>query len=196
MNCLHKTNHFLQFPVNSFELTKVISILFLIFVKKAMENIIAKFEPIYSSNQTWLITGILSASLCWIGLAFLLSEKKIKLQYNQRMLLALLVFIGGITFSGMAFFSGWAMARTGTVTVYSNSFETGGEIYAYQQIRKIYKKDDKQTSPINPAFVQRNTELLFVELKSGKILVLSSKDYETNKIFNALQRAMDSYKKG
>lgn len=155
---------------------------------------IAVFEPIYSSNSFWLYTGLVLSLLLWAGFAVVLTRKVDRSQYQRRMLLALLLFLAGITFSGMTLFSGWAVLRTGKVSIYADYLEQGSKRYTFDQIQQVYLQDDKQTSMINPNLVKKNTQLLFVELKAGKLLVLSSEDYETSRIFDTLRNAFEAYR--
>ena len=156
---------------------------------------IAVFEPVYSSNSFWLYTGLVLSVLLWVGFAAVLAQKSNRSQYQRRMLLALLLFLAGITFSGMTLFSGWAVLRTGKVSIYADYMEHGSKRYGYDQIQQVYMQDDRQTSMINPNLVKKQSQLLFVELKAGKLIVFSSEDYETSRIFDALRNAFEAYRK-
>lgn len=160
-----------------------------------MTDIVNTFEPVNSSNSGWFYIGLSLALILWGLLVWMLKEKRSGLDHKQRMLLSLLFFIGALTFSGMAFFSGWAMLKTGTVKIYADSLEIGRMEYSFEEIRKIYKQEDRQNSIVNPSVVKSSTELLFVELIDGKLLVLSSQDYQTTPLFNSLKTAFENYRK-
>lgn len=160
-----------------------------------MNSPVAVFEPIYSSNSFWFYTGLIGSLVLWAALIAILSQKKSKMEYQRRMLLALLFFIAAITTTGMGLFSGWAMMRTGKVSIFADALQVGSRRYPFEQVVKIYTQEDKQTSPINPNVIKNSTELLFVELKEGQLLVLSSADYETSRIFGTLKTTLEAYRK-
>lgn len=158
-----------------------------------MSNLINTFEPVNSNNSDWFYIGLSLALILWGLLAWVLKNKRAGLDHKQRMLLSLLVFIAAITSSGMAFFSGWAMLKTGTVKIYADTLEIGSRQYPFDQIKRISREDDRQHSIVNPSVVKSSTELLFIELQNGKLLVLSSQDYQTSPLFNSLKTAFENY---
>ena len=112
-----------------------------------MNSPVAVFEPIYSSNSFWFYTGLIGSLVLWAALIAILSQKKSKMEYQRRMLLALLFFIAAITTTGMGLFSGWAMMRTGKVSIFADALQVGSRRYPFEQVVKIYTQEAASGRP-------------------------------------------------
>ena len=153
------------------------------------------FEPIKKSLDatTWL--ALVFAIMAFIGMFFLLKRKVERRQRNRYQLGAMLLFFVGLIALSTAFFNFWSSQRIGTLKIYNTSIEINGNTIPFEQLKGSYIHIDQQKSFVNPALVNKSTELLVIEEKNGKTRVLSEEYYDVRAIIGILQPLLNQQKR-
>ncbi len=141
-----------------------------------MTEALYTFTPNHSSDQVTFWSSI-AITVVAIFLTVRMLKRQEGMDYNRRMLLAMLFFFGGIIAAGTAFFSGWSMYKQGTVYLYEDAVRIGEERFAFTDIRRMVVKEDKGQSFVNPQITTRTTRILLIELKNGHVFALSEEQY-------------------
>ena len=119
-------------------------------------NVLQQFESNTSSQQLTFALTVFIALIAFGGLIFLLKKKAPTGKHNRNMLVAMLLFFVFLIAASTAFFSKWSSLKTGTISIYPDKIETGYGIATFDQIKKVYLKDNELPSMVNPT-VKRKT---------------------------------------
>jgi drug/metabolite transporter (DMT)-like permease len=152
-----------------------------------MENAIATYLPLDNGAYTnfYLLLFVSIAAL--VGAIWMLKQKGPREKYNQRMLIAMLLFFGALIGGSTTFFAGMKLRKTGPVHFYEKGMETPYGQLDYTTIKDARIITDKTPSYVSPNQSTRTTRLLVIEERSGKAHVLSEEDYDIQELFRFLR---------
>jgi len=155
------------------------------------DNLEYVFEVQAGVNNLWIGLGIMLIILCFGAAVFLFRYQR--LSSKMRATLAMLFFFFGLLATGTTVFSYLGQAKLDPVKIYSDRITTTYGTAQFSDIQNARIIKDQDRSLINQDIVRRETALLYIEEKGGKVHVLSAEQYPVEDI---LQRMRELIKKG
>lgn len=157
-------------------------------------EIITTFEASTNQDQFFIWISLAVILISAAAGAFLLLKKPANLNYNMRMLLAMLCFFSFIIAAGTLVFSFLTQQKLSPVVLYTNAIETPYGQASFENISDVYfEKNPRKT--VFGASKDENYRLLIIEEKGKKGHLLSEANYPINQIAGELKEAMRSWQK-
>lgn len=151
-----------------------------------MNDAIAVFEPMMTEDSQYMWGGLICAILAFSGMLYVFWRKFEYHEQNKKWLLAMLLFFVFLIASGTTVFSFLSYQRLDQVAVYQDYLKIGNRQIPFEQIKQVKLEKSQQKSMVNPNIVTNSIQLLIIEELSGKVSVLSEKNYKVNDIMNTL----------
>jgi hypothetical protein len=154
-----------------------------------MEKVLYTIEPFKFGVPWTIIISLAVAGVCF-GFAFGYVQK-LRLDYNRRQVLQLLLMFIGVT----ALFSGiWksvSLMRLTPVRIYSNVIETPYGRMDFKNIADFYIKVEPKYRTMQQNVPVDTTKFFYLIDRSGKNHVLSEGDYPIDTILTKLNTVLD-----
>jgi hypothetical protein len=159
-----------------------------------MGEVITTFEPLNDGATATLYISLAGAIAAFSVLVWILKKGGPRSTYNQRMMIAMLLFFAAMIAAGTAVFTYLNMQNIGTVYIYEDGIATSGDRFPYKEIKSANIIADKETSLLIPGQSTRTTELLLIEANDRKSIALSEEDYDIRAILSAIKAAVEKKK--
>lgn len=141
-------------------------------------------------SDRWYLWGGIALALVAFYVAYYLLKKPAKGRTHTRnAMLAMLFFFLGLLATGTAFFSGWNLRKQGSVNIYTDAIEVGAQRVPYQQVAKIFIKQDKSASPFTGQQAE-TINFLVIQERGGKVHALSEQQYPIGEIRGRLEAVL------
>lgn len=140
------------------------------------------YLPTNNSDSLFLWIGIILSIIAFVASFFFLRKKAKGREHTKNALIAMLFFFMGLIGFTTAFFSGWSMKKIGQVVIYENSLNIGSQNIEYNTIRKIYVREEKSGSFLDPSINAKHDFFLVIECDDNKIHVIPAESYPIGEI--------------
>lgn len=147
-----------------------------------METILYAYTPT-ENTDTWYIWAGLSIALIGFGLTYYFLNKKEKgRKHTMNALIAMLFFIMGLLGTTTSFFSAWSVKKIGHVHIFADHLEIGSQYIGYKSIRKIFFKEEKNTSIMTKPGSEKSDYFLVIESNNRAVYVIPGQSYPIGEI--------------
>lgn len=151
-----------------------------------MTDILYQYQP-DSDDRFYLWLGIILAAGAFLATYFILRKPRTGRAHTNAVILAMLAFFVGLMAVGTAFFSGWSLRKQGKVELYQDGLQLGSSSIPYQDIKKIYYKQDKSSSPFQGPTNNETHTFLVIEQKGGKTHAISEESFPIGEIMTRIK---------
>ncbi len=149
---------------------------------------------IYQASDTGYFSTIILPillAIALIGLAIYLSKKEVGYKNrNLKNLVFLMSLFGIMICMSVAIFSLLNQRHLQAVELSQMHLKIEGEEIPLKELKRVYLKQDFQSSHLSPQIIRDTTYLLVVEERAGKIYVLSDNNYPVKEMVVSINEAM------
>jgi len=160
-----------------------------------MENILEIYHPVNAGlgQEFWL--AVLGAFGLLI-VAYFLQRKDVKYENrNLRNLLVMLSLFGTMLCVCVIIFSWFNNQKISTVRVFENGVQYDENTITFNQLKKAYLHDNKQSSHLSTQIIIDTSYLLVIEEMSGKAHVFSEDHYPIKEMVVVINEAEQAFLK-
>lgn len=151
-----------------------------------MTDILYQYTP-DSDDRFYLWFGIILALGAFLATYLMLRKPRTGRAHTNAVILAMLAFFVGMMAVGTAFFSGWSLRKQGKVELYQEALRLGSATIPYEDIKKIYFKQDKSASPFQTQATTQTSTFLVIEQKGGKVHAIADEHFPIGEIMTRIK---------
>lgn len=151
-----------------------------------MKQALHIYQPTHLNTDLVIIASLifLASSLgAWI----LFRKKTSRTPYTN--LLALLLSFGALIALATTVFSGWSLARTRTVSIYSDKIQIGKINIPFTELSNAVVENINQTTVMNSNVLKNSPTVLLLSQRDGKTYALASENYPVQEIMANIKSA-------